>query len=47
MRKLYLGLFAIGVAFIGIGISGQRTFLYVGLLFLLMALFRFLRTAKQ
>jgi hypothetical protein len=47
MRKSYMGLFAVGIAFIGIGISGQRTFLYVGLVFLLMVLFLFLRTAKQ
>ena len=43
MRRSYLGFFAIGIAFIGIGLSSQRSFLYIGLVFLIISLAVFLR----
>jgi hypothetical protein len=47
MRTLSMAFFAIAIAFIGIGITGQRTFLYVGITFLVLAVVRLLRSAKQ
>jgi len=43
MRWSYLGFFTIGIAFIGIGLSTQRSFLYIGLVFLIISLAVFLR----
>ena len=43
MRNAYLALFAIGIAFVTIGFSGQRTFIYIGLAFLLIAVIRLVR----
>ena len=39
--------FSIGIAFITIGIASNRTFLYVGLAFLALAIARLIRAAKQ
>ncbi|HZH91218.1 MAG TPA: hypothetical protein VEX70_11445 [Pyrinomonadaceae bacterium] len=38
MSKRGLPFIALGTAFLGIGIAGQRTFLYVGIAFLLVGL---------
>jgi len=43
MRRSYLAFFSMGVAFIGIGLSTQRSFLYIGLVFLIISLAVFLR----
>ena len=43
MRRSYLGFFSIGIAFIGIGLSAQRSFLYIGIVFLIISLAVFLR----
>ncbi len=47
MRTASMAFFAVAIAFIGIGISGQRTFLYVGIAFLVIAVLRLIRAAKQ
>jgi hypothetical protein len=44
MQRLWLVSFALAVAFITIGFSGQRTFLYVGIGFLILSLVRLLRS---
>jgi hypothetical protein len=38
MSKRGLPFIALGTAFLGIGIAGQRTFLYIGIAFLLVGL---------
>jgi hypothetical protein len=43
MRRLWLVFFALAVAFITIGLSGQRNFLYAGIAFLVIALLRLAR----
>lgn len=40
MHRVWLVFFALAVAFITIGFSGQRTFIYIGIAFLVIALFR-------
>jgi hypothetical protein len=47
MRTASMIFFGIAIAFIGIGITGQRTFLYIGIAFLVLAVVRLLRAAKQ
>jgi hypothetical protein len=48
MRIASMAFFALSIAFIGIGITGQRTFLYVGFAFLALAIARLVRvSAKQ
>jgi hypothetical protein len=42
MRNIALVFLVLAIAFIAIGISGQRTFLFVGLAFLAVAMLRFL-----
>ncbi len=42
MRNIAPLFLVLAIAFIAIGISGQRTFLFVGLAFLVVALLRFL-----
>ena len=43
MRRIWLVFFALAIAFITIGLSGQRTFLYVGLAFMVIAILRLAR----
>ena len=47
MRTASMAFFALAIAFIGIGITDQRTFLYVGIAFLVISVFRFIRAARQ
>jgi hypothetical protein len=47
MRTLSMAFFSIAIAFITIGISGQRTFLYIGIAFFVLAVLRLMRLAKQ
>jgi hypothetical protein len=42
MRNIAIVFLVLAIAFIAIGISGQRTFLFVGLAFLVVAMLRFL-----
>jgi hypothetical protein len=42
MRTIPLVFLVLAIAFIALGISGQRTFLFVGLAFLVVAMLRFL-----
>jgi hypothetical protein len=46
MRNAHFAFFALGIAFIAIGFSGthQRAFIYIGLVFLIIALLRWRRT---
>lgn len=46
MRKFAYAFLVIGIAFIALGISGQRTFLYVGIAFLVVGLLRLLRLQR-
>jgi hypothetical protein len=47
MRVASLAFFAIAIAFFGIGISGQRTFLYTGIAFLCLAIVLLTRNSKR
>jgi hypothetical protein len=47
MRTLYMAFFSIAIAFVAIGLSGHRTFLYIGIAFLILAIVRLVRAAKQ
>jgi hypothetical protein len=47
MRVASLAFFAIAIAFFGVGISGQRTFLYVGIVFLALAIVQLKRTSRR
>ena len=47
MRTASMAFFALAIAFIGIGISGQRTFLYVGIAFLVIAVLRLIRSSTR
>ena len=40
MRNLAVVFLVLAIAFIVIGLSGQRTFLYVGIVFLIIAILR-------
>jgi hypothetical protein len=44
MRHVHFAFFAIAIAFIGIGLSGQRAFTYLGIAFIFIALLRLLRS---
>jgi hypothetical protein len=44
MRHVHYAFFAMAIAFLAIGLSGQRTFIYVGIAFMFIALARLLRT---
>jgi hypothetical protein len=46
MSKRGIPFIALGTAFLGIGIAGQRTFLYVGIAFLLIGLLLLKRTRR-
>jgi len=37
----------VGIAFIALGISGQRTFIYLGIVFLVLALVMFIKIRKR
>lgn len=43
MPKSSIAFLALAIAFIAIGISGQRPFIYVGIVFLVIALLRWRR----
>ena len=43
MHRVWLVFFSLAVAFITIGLTSQRTFLYVGLGFLFVAIYRLAR----
>jgi len=43
MRRAFMPFIALATAFIGIGISGQRVFLYIGIALLVFALYRYFR----
>jgi hypothetical protein len=47
MRTVSLAFFALAIAFIGVGISGQRTFLYLGIVFLVLASLRLFRSSSK
>ena len=47
MRTISMVFFSIGIALVTIGIARNRTFLYVGLAFLALAVARLVRAAKQ
>jgi hypothetical protein len=47
MRVVSLAFFAIAVALFGIGLSGQRTFLYVGIVILILAILQLVRNSKR
>ena len=38
MRYSFAPFLALAIAFIAIGVSGQRTFIYIGIVFLILAL---------
>jgi len=44
MRNAYIGFLAIGIAFIAIGLSGRRPFIYLGIACVVIALARWRRT---
>jgi len=44
MSKRGIPFIALGTAFLGIGIAGQRTFLYVGIVFLIIGMILLRRT---
>lgn len=43
MRNAYIAFLVLGIVFISIGYRGQRTFVVIGLVFLIIALLRLLR----
>jgi hypothetical protein len=46
MPKVSGAFFALAIAFIAIGLSGQRTFIYIGIVFLVVALLRLRRSHR-
>jgi len=44
MRNAYIAFLVLGIAFIAIGYRGQRAFIYIGMVFLVVAFLRLLRT---
>jgi hypothetical protein len=47
MRYAGFAFIAIGIAFIGLGASGQRTFFFVGIAFLVIGFLQLLRTRRR
>jgi hypothetical protein len=47
MRYAPFPFFALGIAFIAIGSTGQRTFIYVGIVFFVLALVMLARMSKR
>jgi hypothetical protein len=47
MRNFAYVFLVLAIAFIAIGISGQRTFIFVGLAFLVVAMLRFLPRRRR
>lgn len=43
MRNAHFAFLTLGIAFIAIGLSGQRAFIYIGLVFLIIAFLRWRR----
>ncbi len=46
MSKRGIPFIAIGTAFLGIGITGQRAFIYVGIVFLILSIVLLRRTHR-
>jgi hypothetical protein len=46
MSKRGIPFIAIGTAFLGIGLSGQRAFIYVGIVFLILGIVLLRRTGR-
>ena len=46
MPKVSGAFLALAIAFIAIGLSGQRTFIYIGIVFLVVALLRLRRSRR-
>ena len=44
MQKAYIAFLGLGIAFVAIGLSGQRAFIYIGIVFLVIAFLRWRRT---
>lgn len=47
MRTISMVFFSIGIALVTIGLTANRTFLYVGVAFLVLAIARLIQAAKQ
>jgi len=47
MRTISMVFFSIAIAFITIGLTANRTFLYVGIAFMVLAVARLVRATKQ
>jgi hypothetical protein len=47
MNKIGYPFLAIGIAFVAIGISGQRTLLYVGVVFVLIGIALLVRSRRR
>ena len=47
MRTIAMIFFSIGIAFVCIGLTANRVFLYVGLAFLILAIARLVRSSKR
>ena len=43
MRNAHIAFLVIGIAFLAIGIAGQKTFIPIGIVFLVLAALRLLR----
>lgn len=46
MRNAAIAFLVLGIAFIAIGLSGQRTFIYIGIAFLVVALLQWRRPRR-
>lgn len=46
MRNAAVAFLVLGIAFLAIGLSGQRAFIYAGIAFLVVALLRFWRPRR-
>ncbi|MGI8734232.1 MAG: hypothetical protein ACR2LM_13150 [Pyrinomonadaceae bacterium] len=46
MRNVHFVFLVLAIAFLAIGLSGQRTFIYVGIAFLVVALLRWWRPRR-
>jgi hypothetical protein len=47
MRKIGFVFLTLALAFIALGISGQRTFLYIGIVFLVIGILRLLPRRRR